>query len=260
MTTIALNNTSNVDKGRELLLKLKVPAMADCFARIATDPTYQHLTLEEAVISMAERELENRAEKRQARFLQRSNLRELGVWNQVDVSKAIYTAERNFKEQDLRRLLTCEWIAHARNILMEGPTGTGKTWLLALLGKQACLRGYQTQYYRYARLLELLGDARAHRETATLRRNLNRNRLLIIDDFGTSSITDDLASDLLTVLEEREETSSIAIAAQLPFNEWHRYLGGSRNADAIMDRLLNSSYQFELRGASMRERNSVESI
>ena len=64
------------------------------------------------------------------------------------------------------------------------------------------MSGYQTQYLRYARLQEILADARKHCDTATNRRNLNRNKVHIIDDFGTSSISDDLASDLLTVLEE----------------------------------------------------------
>ena len=72
------------------------------------------------------------------------------------------------------------------------------------------------------------------------------------------SISDDLASDLLTVLEEREGTASVEIGSQLPFNEWHRYLGGNRNADALMDRLLNSSYQFELEGPSLRERSALD--
>lgn len=106
------------------------------------------------------------------------------------------------------------------------------------------------------RSAEILG--RKHCDTATNRRNLNRNKVPIIDDFGTSSISDDLASDLLTVLEEREGVSSVIIASQLPFQEWHGCLGGSRNADAIMDRLLNSSYKFELAGPSLRERTGMD--
>ena len=50
----------------------------------------------------------------------------------------------------------------------------------------------------------------------------------------------------------------MVIGSQLPFNEWHHYLGGNRNADAIMDRLLNSSYQFELEGPSLRERSALD--
>ena len=221
-----LKNTARVELCQDLLVQLKVPVMAEFLGKLANDPAHQNMTLVEAVATMASQELESRAQKRQERFIQRSGLRELSVWNQADVTKVILTKERNLKEQDLRRLMTCEWIDHGKNVLVSGATGTGKTWMLAVLGKQACIYGCRTQYYRYPRLLELLADAREHRESATFRRNLNRNKLLIIDDFGTSSISDDLASDLLTVLEEREGTASVVIGSQLPFNEWHHYLGG----------------------------------
>ena len=252
-----LKNTATVEGCRKMLIELKTPAMANIFVKLATEPMYQQLTLVEGVDIMARAEIGSRSEKRRERYLQRSGLRELSVWNQADVTAAIYTPARNLREQDLKRLLGCEWISNAKNVLICGATGTGKTWLAAVLGKQACLSGYQTQYIRYAKLLELLADARQHCETATNRRNLNRNKVLIVDDFGTSSISDDLASDLLTVLEERESVSSVIIASQLPFQEWHSYLGGRRNADAIMDRLLNSSYKFELAGPSLRERTCM---
>ena len=206
-----LKNTARVELCQDLLVQLKVPVMAEFLGKLANDPAHQNMTLVEAVATMASQELESRAQKRQERFIQRSGLRELSVWNQADVTKVILTKERNLKEQDLRRLMTCEWIDHGKNVLVSGATGTGKTWMLAVLGKQACIYGCRTQYYRYPRLLELLADAREHRESATFRRNLNRNKLLIIDDFGTSSISDDLASDLLTVLEEREGTASVVM-------------------------------------------------
>ena len=96
------------------------------------------------------------------------------------------------------------------------------------------------------RSAEILG--RKHCDTATNRRNLNRNKVLIIDENFVS----------VQVLEEREGVSSVIIASQLPFQEWHGCLGGSRNADAIMDRLLNSSYKFELAGPSLRERTGMD--
>lgn len=254
----SLKNTATVEGCRKMLVDLKTPVMADTFVKLATEPMYQQLTLVECVEIMGKAELDSRTAKRQERYLQRSGLRELSVWNQADVTTAIYTPARNLKEQEVKRLLGCEWIGNAKNVMICGATGTGKTWLAAVLGKQACLSGYQTQYFRYARLQEILADARKHCDTATNRRNLNRNKVLIIDDFGTSSISDDLASDVLTVLEEREGVSSVIIASQMPFQEWHGCLGGSRNADAIMDRLLNSSYKFELAGPSLRERTCMD--
>ena len=167
-----LKNTARVELCQDLLVQLKVPVMAEFLGKLANDPAHQNMTLVEAVATMASQELESRAQKRQERFIQRSGLRELSVWNQADVTKVILTKERNLKEQDLRRLMTCEWIDHGKNVLVSGATGTGKTWMLAVLGKQACIYGCRTQYYRYPRLLELLADAREHRESATFRRNL----------------------------------------------------------------------------------------
>mgnify|MGYP000059503002 FL=1 len=258
MASTKFNKEITIEETRDMLIKLKTPAMAGSFLKLATDPSCQNLTFVEAVYAMAAQELESRSEKRQERYLQRSGLREISVWNQVDIDKTIYTVERNLKERDLRRLLSCDWIYDANNVLISGATGTGKSWLLALLGKQACLSGYRTLYRGYRQLAELLSDAREHRETAQLRKQLNSYKLLIIDDFGGLNISDDLAADLLTVLEEREGTSSVAIASQDPFEAWHERLGSGKNADAIMDRLVNRSYRFMLGGTSLRERNKVE--
>lgn len=257
MEFATLKNTATVAKVKEALGRLKMPTMADTFNELATNPTFQEFTLVECVNIMATKELEHRALRRQERYLQRSGLKELSVWNQADISHAICEAKRNFKERDLRRLLTCDWLRETSNLMIDGATGTGKTWILATVAKEACRQGFQTGYYRYPKLLELLADAREHRETATVRQNLNKNKLLVIDDFGTSSITDDLASDLLTIIEEREGNSSLAIASQVPFKEWHQCFGSGCNADAIMDRLLNTSYKIELAGQSMRERDDI---
>ena len=62
----------------------------------------------------------------------------------------------------------------------------------------------------------------------------------------------------VNMLEEQEGTSSVAIASQDPFEAWHGRLGSGKNADAIMDRLVNRSYRFMLGGTSLRELNKVE--
>lgn len=247
-------NKLSVETVKELLAQLKMPAMADSFVELATNPVHGDLTMVECVGIMAWHEHDNRAHKRQHRYLQRFGLRELSVFNQADIELLISNAKRGFKEVDLRRHLTCEWIRTASNVMINGATGTGKTWILALLGKQACISGFQTLYCRFPQMMELLNDAREHHESAKFRRYLNRNRLLIIDDFGMDQVTADLAADLLTLLEERKSKNSVAIASQLPYEEWHQYLRGNRSADAIMDRLLNSSYQMNLGGQSLRER------
>ena len=137
--------------------------------------------------------------------------------------------------------------------MIDGPSGTGKTWMLTMLGKQACLGLLRVEYYRFSKFLELLAGAREGNQMNSLLEQFRRCSVLMIDDFGLSSVSSDAASDLLTVLTEREGRSSVAIASQLPFEEWLKSLGGGHSADAIIDRLLNTCYKFNLDGRSLSE-------
>ena len=95
MDIAILKNTASVEIASQLLNQLKTPTMATSFVELATNPIHQNLTLVESVMIMASKELESRAEKRRERYLQRSGLRDLSVWNQADITKAIYEKERN---------------------------------------------------------------------------------------------------------------------------------------------------------------------
>ena len=79
-----------------------------------------------------------------------------------------------------------------------------------------------------------------------------------IDDFGMSPIDAEVQDDLLSLLDDRrDDGTSLIIASQRPLSDWYAYLGGDMHADAILDRLKNSSYIIELRGRSLRESTAV---
>jgi DNA replication protein DnaC len=62
--------------------------------------------------------------------------------------------------------------------------------------------------------------------------------------------------ELLEVIEDRTLAGSIIIASQLPVSGWHDYLNQPVVADAILDRLIHTSYRIELKGESMRKLKS----
>jgi DNA replication protein DnaC len=72
--------------------------------------------------------------------------------------------------------------------------------------------------------------------------------VLLLDDFGISSLQVEEARDLLDILEDRNQIRSTLITSQLPISQWHEVL-----ADAILDRLVHNAYKLELRGESMRK-------
>ena len=249
------NNYLSFEEIEAGLRKLKLSGMADTLRDVTDNPKFQGLNFEERLGMLVYHELEIRREKRTERCLQRSGLKTLEPFSQAQLSKLIKSRERNLDVELLERLMTCRWIEDGgKNLLINGPTGTGKTWVLSLLGQAACNRGIRVLYLRFNRLEELIEDAYRHSESAKFRHQLNAYQLLIIDDLGTYQMRPETGSALLAILDERIGNSSVAIASQLPFEEWHNFLGNNLNADAIVDRLFNSGYKMSLKGRSLRER------
>ena len=85
---------------------------------------------------------------------------------------------------------------------------------------------------------------------------LERNELLILDDFGLQPLKSDTRLALLQILEDRYKKKSTIIASQLPIDKWYEYIGDPTLADAIMDRLIYNAHKIELKGPSMRERGA----
>lgn len=84
-------------------------------------------------------------------------------------------------------------------------------------------------------------------------KKLAKTNLLVVDDFGINTLSDNDRKDFLEIIEDRYMAGSTIITSQFPIKEWHEFMGEPTIADAVMDRLLHVSYKFELRGGSMRK-------
>ena len=84
-----------------------------------------------------------------------------------------------------------------------------------------------------------------------------RNFASLHDDFGIKPITDDDATNLFEIIEDRTSINSTIITSQLPVSEWYNYLNNNTVADAILDRIVHSSHRINLKGKSMRKIKSL---
>jgi IstB-like ATP binding protein len=84
--------------------------------------------------------------------------------------------------------------------------------------------------------------------------------LLILDDLGLQPLTQAQAADLLELIEDRHGRRSTIVTSQLPVGHWHEALGEPTIADAILDRLVHNAYRIELRGESLRRRDTADPI
>lgn len=248
----------NLEEVCASLNNLKLSALADAVRRQEADPVYETMTFVERVGCAVDEELNARLHRRQFRLFKDAGI-SMGIFK---LQSIIYNRSRNLKKETFEMLATCRWMTQDTplSVLITGPSGTGKTYLAKTLGTQACMKSLTVAYYRLPVLLEELEDATLRHNSATFRRRLANKRLLIIDDFGMGQFTEQTRTDLLSLIDERVGSASTIIAGQLPFEKWHDFIGNPYTADALMDRLINSSYKIQLKGRSLRELSRPDDV
>ena len=148
-------------------------------------------------------------------------------------------------------LRTLEWIRRRENLVVCGPSGTGKTFFLEALGQQAVEEGLRVAWFRLEDLGQLI---RAHRTDDSVTKAVNRvlrADLVVIDDIGLLAVGTDAAEGLYRVVDAAYEKRSIAISSNLHpagFDE----LMPKTLATATVDRLLHHAHVCQTSGDSVR--------
>lgn len=234
------------------LHSLRLTGMAEALSQQIDQPnTYEELGFRERLSLLVNSETTCRDNRKITRLLKQARLR-LNA-QPVDID---YRAQRGLHKDTLAQLLQLDWIRQHRNLLIEGPTGTGKTFLACVLGQHACEQGISVRYYRASRLFETLTIAHGDGSFGKLLSQLAKTELLIIDDWGLQMLTQTQRNDLLEIMEDRHGHSATLITSQLPIPHWHEAIGDPTLADAILDRLLHHTHKIKLKGESMRKKQA----
>ena len=231
------------------LKELKLKGMAASLEAVMTLPVQNRPTLELAIARMVEAEQQDRRDRKTEMYLKTSRLRYTALLEDV-----ICGADRNFTKEDLAALSDCSFIRRHENLLIQGKCGCGKSFLACALGRQACILGYRTAYLNMNSFVEKVAISKLDGSFLKMITSLEKNDLIILDDFGLQPMDMNTRLALLQILEERYERKSVIIASQLPIAKWYDYIGDATLADAIMDRLVANANKIELKGESMRKR------
>lgn len=237
-------NQPTIDK----MLTMKMNAMAEAFHQQLGSSRYAELPFEDRIGMMIDAEYSAREQRKLTRRLQCARLRQPACIEDID-----FKARRGLDRQVLLSLASCQWVRQNLNLLITGPTGTGKTYLACALANKACRSGLTAYYARASHLPHQLAVARGDGSYARLLKRLTKTDLLVLDDWLLTPLGNAERRDILEVIEDRHERTSTLIASQLPLSSWHEALGEPTLADSICDRLVHAAYQINLTGRSMRE-------
>jgi DNA replication protein DnaC len=230
---------------------MRMSAMAEAFAKQLESPQFGELSFEERLGLLVDTEWTAREQRKLSRRLKRAKLRYQASLEDID-----FKTPRGLDRQVILSLGSGAWIGEHHNLVITGPTGTGKTYLASALAERACRSGFSAHYARAPRLLQDLVVARADGSYGRVLVKLAKTDLLVLDDWLIAPLKDQDRRDLLEIIEDRAERSSTLVATQLPVKAWHEAIGEPTLADAICDRLIHRAHRIELRGTSLRDRRS----
>ncbi len=244
-----MNHTQTLQQ----LHSLRLTGMADAFSQQLDQPnTYEELGFIERLSLLVNSEATCRDNRKITRLLRQAKLRLHAQPADID-----YQTSRGLHKDTMAQLLQLDWVRHHRNLLIEGPTGTGKTFLACALGQSICEHGLSVRYYRANRLFEALTVAHGDGSFGKLLTQLAKTDCLIIDDWGLDVLSQQQRNDLLEIMEDRDGQGATLITSQLPVSHWHEAIGDPTLADAILDRLLHTATKIQLKGESMRKKQAI---
>jgi DNA replication protein DnaC len=250
-----LTNTSLVHPLLPKLKQLRLSGMLSTLEVRADQAARDHLAPGEFLALLLDDEIERREQGRL-----RVRLQEAGWEDGKTLARFDFSALPDLNRTLLAELSTCAFVEHHDNILLCGPTGVGKSHLMAGLAFEAIKRGYRVTMRPVHQILQDLQAARADGGYTRKLAKICTVDLLILDDFGLRPLAPLAIDDLYEIVTRRYETGSIGITSNRSLEEWPEVFGDGLLASAALDRLTHHARTLVITGPSYRQRDRHKEV
>jgi DNA replication protein DnaC len=236
--------TAELVRGLQQLRLATVKAQYEQVVRQATAETWSYTDF---LLELVQRECQQRQHNRIERLLKASKLALEKSWASLDLKRLPTKVA-----QQLRGLLSGDFLDRRENVLVFGPPGSGKTHALNAVSLELVRAGRRVLFTKCSLLVQELLKAKRDLELKELLRELSRWEGLVIDDLGYVQQSREEMEVLFTLLAERYERGSVLVTSNLAFSQWEQIFKDPMTTAAAIDRLVHHSVIVELNVPSYR--------
>lgn len=236
----------------EKMKTMKLHGMVRAFRTSLESGNAETWTADEMLSMLIDAEWDERYNRKLDRNLKNARFRYKASVEQINFDTA-----RELNKNYILRLADCDFVDKKENVLITGSTGIGKSYIASALGHQACSLGYKVLYEHSSKLFARLKMAKADGTYLKEITRMEKQELLIIDDFGIQPMDQQNRTILMEIIEDRHGKRSTIFTSQVPVNKWHEVIGEQTIADAILDRIIHVAHRLELKGESMRKKRTI---
>lgn len=233
----------------EKMRTMKLFGMVRAFRTSLESGKTEKYTPDEFLGMLIDSEWDDRYNRKLDRSVRNARFRYKAAVEQIN-----FTDHRVTIKNQVLRLADCDFIAKKENVLITGSTGVGKSYIASAIGHQACSMCYKVLYEHSSKLFARLKSGKADGTYLKEITKIEKQDLLIIDDFGIQPLDQQSRTILMEIIEDRHGKKSTLLTSQVPINLWHEVIGEQTIADAILDRIIHDAQRLELQGESMRKK------
>lgn len=239
-----------------LLKQLRLTSFSRHWETLLEQSTQRNWNGAQYLTALCEQELADRHSRRISRYAKESQL-PLGK----TLSSFDFAQVPELKAEQIEVFTTgTDWVHQARNLLLFGASGVGKTHLAAAIGHGLTEQGVRVRHYTTTALVQQLQQAREQLQLEDALQKLDKYRVLILDDFGYVKKSDQETYVLFELIAHRYETGSLIITSNQPFSEWDSIFPDEMMTVAAIDRLVHHANLIEVRSDSYRRKVAIQQM
>lgn len=231
-------------------IQLNLTSLSNSLDEIILDAERENISYLELVNKLMETEVKHRMKKDKERRFKQARL---PISYNLDMYD--FSLQNGLEKQQLKQLRELKWLEQNFNVILMGPSGTGKTYVAAGLCFDAVELGYRAYFKSMEELIRVLKTKDITRNAAAEYKRIIKAHLLVIDDIMMFPVNQQDAIMFFNLINDLHDNTSLVITTNKSPKEWTEVLKDTVLTTALLDRILHRCEIIKLTGVSYRMKN-----